>query len=521
VLNKKFWQDKRGRIWSLNFRSQLNQLLKFGLYCGRIIVNVQDLVFFGSFLSADSELRPEVFRTFGTCRKALNGETCFMTSRVKYWVIGLMVILGSFLGSALAQAPPGRRVPILPPIYVPQAPGILPASGQLETPDSEIEILYLYWLGSPGGERVEKEVLADLESSLPAGVRLIQVPVISDLTSPVWQSHGRLALTLERLGAAEKLRPAAAAAIRPAAAGDQYDRQGRGVPLFSLEEQAQFLAENGYSREDFFQAYYSAEVQEKFETLKQYLTVRQVQAAPFFIIKGHYYYYSPNFSKMSSFKDDFLKFIQTITAGSAAVPVPPVPDALEAAPVPPVQPPSSQPPEVPAAPAAPEAAPAPPVQSLPGRPSLPQTVPPVPAGPENTPAQPPSSQPPEAPAAPAPPQNGQPPSPVRPVPPLAPDIFPPVPDPKPDPDLGKPAPDVLLTNPPETAQPFSDCQQCSPSRAPSSKHQGDIMVFSPHQDFIQPPERRYFSDEKMPGEAAPFESRPEPGRDFEKWLLMI
>ncbi|MDR1084281.1 MAG: hypothetical protein LBP22_05330 [Deltaproteobacteria bacterium] len=368
-----------------------------------------------------------------------------MASRFNFWITGFLVLLFFFSGADSAQSQTSGRTgetkaPILRPVYPPEFPGTLPAEGLFDD-SGEIEIIYLYWYGNPGTLRIEDSVVDTLEAQLPAGTKLIKLPVISDLTFELWQEHGRMALALEFMGLEEKLHSTVIATILPSTIKGQYDSTGRNVPLSTVDKQADFVADLGYNRDDYIASYSSPEVQERFDKIKDYLTKRNVQAAPFFIIQGQYYYYSPNFSRMRSFSDDVIRFVEELKAK-----IGPAPESAVTAPETPVVPQAEN--------MKPENEPAVDFQAQ---------EPPTPSAPES-----------EIPAAVSPPAE-------EPVPPQIsePDLQPAVPAPE-ETQPGQPAPDIdTLPDVPIPEESVPQAQGADPQPAEPQKAPEDILPPAP------------------------------------------
>jgi hypothetical protein len=245
------------------------------------------------------------------------------------------MVLGLFGGEPVLSQDEDEG-PYLPIVIPPSQPGVL-TDTRLYGDGRQPEVVFLYWYGCPACAALDTGLIPLLVNSLPKGTLIYRVPYVSDLTVPLWQAHGRMALTLNQMGIEKFLHLDIIRTILPFTMHGEYDSSGAGVPLATLEQQADFVAAHGYSREKYLEAYNSPELLAELNRVKEFQEAKKAQVAPIALIEGRFYYnFSSNIALLAARISELVKIM-------ASRPAPPQASPPQAPPSPPQAPPQAPP----------------------------------------------------------------------------------------------------------------------------------------------------------------------------------
>ncbi|MCK9533544.1 MAG: thiol:disulfide interchange protein DsbA/DsbL [Pseudomonas sp.] len=137
----------------------------------------------------------------------------------------------------------------------------------------KIEVIELFWYGCPHCYQLEATI-NPWSKKLPEDVNFIRVPA---MFGGIWNVHGQLFLTLETMQAESKVHDSIFNALHNA-----------GRKLSSLDEIANFVAEQGVDKALFLKTWNSFSVKSQMEKAKKQAITYQISGVPAIVINGKY-----------------------------------------------------------------------------------------------------------------------------------------------------------------------------------------------------------------------------------------
>lgn len=186
----------------------------------------------------------------------------------RLFIAGIVALSAIFFNIAHAQVgvlaipdpQPGKEYTVLPK--------------QIPTSDpSKIEVTEVFWYGCPHCYHLEP-IINKWAKDLPEDVNFVRMPA---LFGKLWTIHGQLFITLNTLGAEEKLHSAVFESI-----------QQRKNLLLTPEDMAEFASQHGIDKQKFLDTYNSFGVQSQLEKDKKTLTQYGISGVPAVIVNGKY-----------------------------------------------------------------------------------------------------------------------------------------------------------------------------------------------------------------------------------------
>ncbi|MDR1395315.1 MAG: hypothetical protein LBK52_03970 [Deltaproteobacteria bacterium] len=213
-----------------------------------------------------------------------------MFRRFFFWIItgALALLISSGFPGASGSAGSND---VLPPVFPPSPPGVLRSAIYFSpVPPVSPEVLYYYTYSCPLCTITEKDLIPRLERQFPPGTKLTKLPFLGPSQTSPWYSHGRMALALELMGIEEELHQAIMERIQSADPAVKEGKYNEVKVLVSAEEQADFIAGLGYSREEYLKVLNSPECQVRLNRLWSYQLKNTMPSVPAMIFHGFWYY---------------------------------------------------------------------------------------------------------------------------------------------------------------------------------------------------------------------------------------
>ncbi|MDR1395314.1 MAG: hypothetical protein LBK52_03965 [Deltaproteobacteria bacterium] len=204
------------------------------------------------------------------------------------WLVPLALMICAGCSSSDDLTP---KENVLPAVYPPKSPGVLLVKKLFsDVPAASPEVIYYYGYSCPPCTRAEKELIPSLARQLPPGTKLTKLPYLGPSQADPWYSHGRMAVALEMMGIEEELRQPIMERIQSADPSVKKKNYNNVKVLVSAEEQADFIAGRGYSREQYLRVLNSPECQARLDRIFDYQSINVIPAVPAVIVHGEWYY---------------------------------------------------------------------------------------------------------------------------------------------------------------------------------------------------------------------------------------
>lgn len=141
------------------------------------------------------------------------------------------------------------------------------------TQTEKIEVVELFWYGCPHCYQLEATI-NPWSAALPEDVKFVRIPA---MFGGIWNVHGQLFITLETLKVEEKVH---------SSIFDALHNSGR--RLSSVDEIANFVAEQGVDKELFMKTWNSFSVKSQMEKAKKLALAYQISGVPAIVVNGKY-----------------------------------------------------------------------------------------------------------------------------------------------------------------------------------------------------------------------------------------
>ncbi|MDR1395313.1 MAG: hypothetical protein LBK52_03960 [Deltaproteobacteria bacterium] len=213
-----------------------------------------------------------------------------MFCRSVFWIC-LMSLALLICASCLSSDDSARPMAVLPSVHPPSPPGILVNPKFFsEEPLTSLEVVYFYSYSCPPCRMSESSLIPYMKMGFPQGTKLIKLPFLGLTSEDSWYSHGRMAVALELMGIEDKLHLAIMNKIQSVYSSRSNDYYTAASILVSPEEQADFIASLGYSREQYLKVLNSPELQDRLQKIRTYQNYNFLESVPAVIIHGWWYY---------------------------------------------------------------------------------------------------------------------------------------------------------------------------------------------------------------------------------------
>ncbi len=137
----------------------------------------------------------------------------------------------------------------------------------------KIEVVELFWYGCPHCYQLEAAI-NPWSAKLPEDVNFVRVPA---MFGGIWNMHGQLFYTLETLKADESVHNSIFNALHNA-----------GRKLSSVDEIAEFVAQQGIDKDLFKKTWNSFSVKSQMEKAKKLALAYQISGVPAIVVNGKY-----------------------------------------------------------------------------------------------------------------------------------------------------------------------------------------------------------------------------------------
>lgn len=137
----------------------------------------------------------------------------------------------------------------------------------------KIEVVEMFWYGCPHCYQLEATI-NPWSKQLADDVNFVRVPA---MFGGIWNLHGQLFYTLETLQAEDKVHDSIFSALH-----------NSGRKLSSLDEIANFVAEQGIDKDLFIKTWNSFSVRSQMEKAKKLALAYQISGVPAVVVNGKY-----------------------------------------------------------------------------------------------------------------------------------------------------------------------------------------------------------------------------------------